>query len=195
MAIDWDYPEIGSGFGRVVSELIGPGATRAEIVLVFSIGIIAGVAQILYQFFAGLGWDIVQLAIATFLAFDIAGGVVANSTSTAKRWYHREGRGKKDHIGFVLVHGIYPLLIMVFFLSFDWFFFITVYGYLVLASLIVVVVPLYLRRPVSVSLFGGGLLMTIYILPPVLGLEWFVPLLYLKLITGHIVREEPYRPT
>jgi hypothetical protein len=195
MTIDWEYPEAGGGFDRVVAELIGPGATRAEIALVFCIGILAGISQIVYQLFAGLGWDIIQLAIATFMAFDIAGGVAANSTSTAKRWYHREEKGKKDHIGFVLIHGIYILLVTVFFNSFDWIFFTLVYGYLILTSVMVVMMPLYLRRPTSVTLFAGGLLMNIYILTPIPGLEWFVPMLYLKLIIGHIVQEEPYRPS
>jgi len=26
------------------------------------------------------------------------------------------------------------------------------------------------------------------------GLEWFLPLFYLKLLISHVLREEPYRP-
>lgn len=194
MTIDWECPETGSGFSRLVTELIGPGATRAEIALVLGVGVSAGIAQVIYQYLAALAWNPIQLLIATFMAFDIAGGVVANSTSTAKRWYHRDGKGKKDHIGFAILHVVYPLLITIFFLSYDWVFFIIVFGYLIIASVLVVMTPLYLRRPTSITLFALGIMMNIYILTTIPGLEWFVPLLYLKLIVGHIVREEPYRP-
>ena len=194
MTIEWDYPEARGRFDRILAELIGPGATRAEIILVLGVGILAGFAQISYQYFAVLDWNLIQLAIAGIMAFDIAGGLVANSTSTAKRWFHRAEKGRKDHIGFVLIHAVYPILISIFFLSYDWNFFFVVFGYLSLASILVVMSPLYLRRPVSVTLFALGLLISMYILNPIPGLEWFVPLLYLKLIIGHIVREEPYRP-
>ncbi|MFX0044985.1 MAG: hypothetical protein ACFE8Z_03990 [Candidatus Hermodarchaeota archaeon] len=194
MSIDWEYPEKGKGLSRIVDELIGPGATRAEIVLVLTAGFLGGCSLIVYQFYAGLGWDLIQIAVAAFIAFDIAGGVVANSTSTAKRWYHREEQGPRQHLGFIVVHFIHPLLIAVFFLSLDWFYFAAVYGFLIAASLILVVTPLYLKRPMSVTLFSLGLLMSLYVVVSVPGLEWFIPLFYLKLIVGHMVHEEPYRP-
>ena len=192
--IDWDYPEQGEGTSRIVSELIGPGATRAEIVLVSLAGLLGGLVFILYQYFVGLGWDLLQLIVGAVVAFDIAGGVVANSTSTAKRWYHRKEQGFKQHFGFILVHFIHPLLITVFFTSFDWIFFITIYGYLLVSSLIVLGVPLYLKRPVSVLMISGAILVNAYILVPIPGFEWFIPIFMLKLVMGHIVREEPYRP-
>ncbi|MHA2603106.1 MAG: hypothetical protein AM324_013375 [Candidatus Thorarchaeota archaeon SMTZ1-83] len=194
MSIDWEYPEKGKGLSRIVDELIGPGATRAEIVLVLSVGVLGGCGLIVYQYYTGLGWNLIQIAVAAFIAFDIAGGVVANSTSTAKRWYHREEQGPKQHIGFIALHFIHPLLIVVFFLNLDWFYFVAVYGFLIAASVVLVATPLYLRRPISATLFGLGLLMSIYVIVPVPGLEWFIPLFYLKLIVGHMVREEPYRP-
>ena len=109
--IDWETPEQSKGLGRVVDELIGPGATRAEIVLVFVVGIIGGCAVIAYQYVVGLGWDLLQLIVGAIIAFDIAGGVIANATSTAKRWYHREGQGFKQHFGFVVVHFIHLSII------------------------------------------------------------------------------------
>jgi hypothetical protein len=44
-----------------------------------------------------------------------------------------------------------------------------------------------------------GLIMTAilvnqYIFHSVIGFEWLIPALFLKIVYGHIVREEPYRP-
>lgn len=192
--IDWEYPEQGSGTSRVISELIGPGATRAEIALVLFAGILGGCSLVLYQYFAALGWNLLQIIVGAFVTFDIAGGVIANSTSTAKRWYHRKEQGFKQHFGFVLVHFIHPLLITVFFTNFDWIFFITVYVYLIVSSLIVLESPLYLRRPIAVLMVSGAILVNTYIITLIPGFEWFFPIFMLKLVMGHILREEPYRP-
>jgi hypothetical protein len=34
----------------------------------------------------------------------------------------------------------------------------------------------------------------VYVVPAPPGLEWIVPILFVKVILGHLVREEPYRP-
>ncbi|MHA1379184.1 MAG: hypothetical protein ACTSRG_12450 [Candidatus Helarchaeota archaeon] len=34
----------------------------------------------------------------------------------------------------------------------------------------------------------------LYIFTPTIGLEWFVPVFFCKLLIAHILREEPYRP-
>ncbi|MFX0108325.1 MAG: hypothetical protein ACFE7R_08580 [Candidatus Hodarchaeota archaeon] len=195
MSIDWEYPERGTGLSRIADELIGPGATRAEIILVFVIAILGGIALLAYQYFAALGWTLIQIVIGAIIAFDIAGGVVASSTSTAKRWYHRKEQGSKQHLGFIAFHFIHPLLITVFFLAMDWSYFAIVYGYLVIASVIVIVAPLYLKRPVSVTVFSIAVLLSLYVVTPVPGFEWFIPMFFLKLVIGHLVREEPYQPT
>ena len=192
--IDWEYPEQGSGTARIVTELIGPGATRAEIGLVSLAGVLGGCALIVYQYVVGLGWSLLQVIIGSLVAFDIGGGFIANSTSTAKRWYHRKEQGFKHHFGFVVIHFIHPLLITLFFTTLDWVFFLTVYGYLLVSSIAVLGVPLYLKRPVSVLMVSGAILLNTYIVSPIPGFEWFIPIFMLKLVTGHILREEPYRP-
>ena len=192
--IDWEYPEQGKGLGRVVDELIGPGATRGEIVLVLGTGILGGCLLIAYQYFAALGWGFVQILVGALVAFDVAGGVVANSTSTAKRWYHREEQGVKQHAGFVVLHFIHPILIVLFFTQLDWIYFITVYGYLLISAGIVLATPLYLKRPMSMVMVSGAVLLNSYVISVIPGFEWFLPIFILKLVVGHIVREEPYRP-
>ena len=66
--------------------------------------------------------------------------------------------------------------------------------YLFGSAALIVSVPLYLQRPISLTVFAGSLILTEYGLASPMGLEWFLPLFYLKLLVSHIVREEPYRP-
>jgi hypothetical protein len=193
MSVDWDYPEPREGLAGQWDTFIGPGATRAESALMLGFGLAAGILLLVYQYIAGLGWDILQQIVAALLTFDLVGGVVSNSTSATKRWYHREGQGFKEHMGFIAFHFIHPLLIVIFFMSFDWVYFILVYGFLIVSAVVVLLSPLYIRRPVSIVMFLGALVVNIYLLIPAPGFEWFVPVLFLKLIVGHAVKEEPYR--
>ena len=38
-----------------------------------------------------------------------------------------------------------------------------------------------------------AILFNYYVIPPITGFEWFIPALFLKIVYGHIVQEEPYR--
>lgn len=39
-----------------------------------------------------------------------------------------------------------------------------------------------------------AIMVNFYMVAPVHGFEWLIPLLYLKIVYGHLVPEEPYRP-
>jgi len=116
------------------------------------------------------------------IAFDLVGGVATNATATTKRWCHRPGQGWLQHLGFVSVHFIHLLLVAGLFRGMDWAFFAVFYVYLMVASLIISRVRLYLQRPVALLFFVGALLLNFYVLPSVSGLEWFVPVFFLKLL-------------
>jgi hypothetical protein len=133
------------------------------------------------------------MLVAVLIAFDIAGGIVTNATSAAKRWYHRPGQGFWQHLGFTAIH-VYPFIIAWLFLGMDWSYGLIVYGYLLFATLVILLVPQYLQRPVAMAAYAGGLLVALYVLPLIPGLEWFVPFFYLKLLVSHLIKEEPYRP-
>lgn len=68
------------------------------------------------------------------------------------------------------------------------------YTLLLLGAWIILRIPLYLRRPVSIAIVLLVILMNTYLLTPIAGFEWLAPLLFIKIIAGHAVREEPYRP-
>jgi hypothetical protein len=192
--INWKYPPPRPGWRKEIDTFIGPGVTRAELILELVVSLAGGLLMLAYALTQPLGWTGWQIALAVLLAFDLAGGVVTNATSTAKRWYHRPGQGFRQHFTFIAVHGIHLALVAWAFRAGDWDWAIGWYTFLMLASLLILWLPLYLRRPVAFSVFGLGLLFALYLDTPVPGLEWFIPVFLLKLIVSHLLREEPYRP-
>lgn len=192
--INWNYPPPRPGWRKEIDTFIGPGVTRAELTLELGVSLVAGLGMLLYAFLQPLGWNGWQIALAVLLAFDLAGGVVTNATSTAKRWYHRPGQRLRDHVIFIAVHGVHLALVAWAFRAGDWAWAVGWYAFLMFASLLILLIPLYLRRPVAFSMFGLGLLLALYLDTPVPGLEWFIPVFLLKLLLSHLLREEPYRP-
>jgi hypothetical protein len=173
--------------------LIGPAATRAESALIALWAVLCAAAVVAYVLAAGLGWSALQLTVATLLALDIGGGVPANASNSAKRWFHRPGQGFREHFGFTLIH-VHPFARALLFPGFGWGAAAGVYAYLLVAVAVVLVVPLYLKRPVAFVLYCVALLASLYALGVPPGLEWFVPLFFLKLLVVHLLPEEAYRP-
>jgi hypothetical protein len=192
--INWNYPPPRSGWRKEIDTFIGPGVTRCELLLELAVSLAGGLLILAYALSQPLGWNGWQIALAVLLAFDLAGGVVTNATSTAKRWYHRPGQRLRDHVIFIAVHGVHLGLVAWAFRAGDWASAVGWYAFLMFASLLILLIPLYLQRPVAFSIFGLGLLLALYLDTPVPGLEWFIPVFLLKLLVSHLLREEPYRP-
>jgi hypothetical protein len=189
---NWDYPQPRRGLAGSWDRFIGPGATAAEqfVSLIPALSFAGAVAA--YAYVRHLNWSAVQYAVAVIIAFDIVGGIVTNATSAAKRWYHRPGRGLSQHLGFATLHVVYIFLVAWLF-SGDWLkFFAAHSAYLVLSAFVVLIVSPYLQRGVALLLLSGGILLSLYVVSPPAGLEWFPPFLYIKLLVSHLVREEPY---
>ena len=68
------------------------------------------------------------------------------------------------------------------------------YVLLLLGSAAVLKTPLYLRRPVAMLGILLALLVNAYLIPAVNGFEWLMPALFVKIVYGHLVQEEPYCP-
>lgn len=192
--IRWEPPEPREGLAGAWDKFVGPGATPAEIWLQAVLATAAGIAVPVYAILNDLGWTTVQLVVAGLLAFDIIGGVITNATSTAKRWYHREGQGFRQHFGFVAIHAVQVLLVAWLFRGGDWIFFGVMYGYLLTAAWIILRTPLYLQRPVALVLYCGTILLGTYAFAPTAGLEWFIPFFFLKLLVSHLLKEAPFHP-
>jgi len=192
--VEWHPPPPRTGLPGSWDRFIGPGATRAENLLIVGAAVVAGLALPLCALLRDLGWTVLQLIGGGLVAADLAGGVVANAAGPAKSWYHRAGQGFWQHLGFVGLHIVDIALVAGLFRRMDWAYAAGVYGYLLLATVVALVVPLYLQRPAALLLYGGAILLNAYLLPPTAGMEWFVPVLFLKLLVAHVLREAPFRP-
>jgi hypothetical protein len=168
-------------------KFIGPGATRAEVALILGAAVFAALASPLYALSHGLTWTLGQHLVALLLAADLAGGVVANAAAPAKRWYHRPGHGHRQRLLFVSVHAIYIFLVAWLFHNLDWAYFAGYTAYLLGAAWLVERAPRSLRRPGAYALTMGAVLLNSLGLPPAPGLGWFVPLLFIKLLLGHLL--------
>ena len=184
----------GTGFKGALDRLIGPGATPAEVWLQLLPAIAAAIVATAYAVRLPTVWTGWQLGLIAFLGFDLAGGVITNATSSAKRWYYRPNQGWQQHLAFVAIHLIHVGLVSLFLRRGDWLFFYSVSGYLMAAASVIVSVPLYLQRPVALGLYGLALIGDRYIAVPTVGLEWFLSVFFLKLLISHLLQETPYRP-
>ena len=189
--IEWDYPTPRNGLDRFT----GPGATRSEVFLQFGGALAAIVAVVLGSHLGRIPWSTFQVVVAAILAMDVMGGVITNATGAGKRWYHRDGQGVPQHLGFVLLHIAQPLIVFFVFDSVPWTFVAGGFGYVLVAAVCVLFSPLYLQRPVAGALIAAGVVLSLYVYPAPVGLEWFLPLYYIKLLSSHLLREEPYRPS
>jgi hypothetical protein len=192
--INWNFPQPRSGLAGEWDKFIGPGATSAEVELGLAFSSLWTLVVIGYVMTEGLNWSVWQFIVAGLFAFDLAGGIFVNAMSTAKRWYHREGQGRSQHFGFTAVHVFHIAVVAWLFRGMDWTYFLGMSAYLLAAALLILWTPLYLQRPVAMSLLAISIPLSAIAFPPTHGLEWFIPFLFLKLLVSHLLREEPYRP-
>lgn len=192
--IDWSY-EGATDLG------VGTGATAGEKFLGYGTGFFAFIFYSALYLFGDLGWELWQYLIAILLAFDVMGGVVANSLNSCKRFYHTPPKPdeswlvrflKNPHL-FSAIH-IHTILVGALFANFDWFYGLFWYLLLLIGTEVVLLTPLYMQRPVAMLFVLAALLLNIYLIPSVAGFEWLAPALFIKIVYGHVVREEPYRP-
>lgn len=195
--INWIPAQPRKGILGMWDKFVGPGATPAEEWIQLGGGLLlaGGVGMLLHAQRNHLNWSVGQIIVIALLIFDLSGGIITNATSVAKRWYHRAGQEElKAHLPFIVVHGLHIFLIAWLFRSMDWAYLGVMYGYLLMASVMIIKTPLYLQRPVSFTLFCVGYLLGMYVFTPTIGLEWFIPFFYLKLLVSHLVKEAPFTP-
>lgn len=191
--IEWTYSGKPDGF-------FGTGATQAEQNLVWFFGLLSTALLGWYWRHNAMDWAWWQYAIALLLALDVLGGVVANSLNSCKRFYHSPVQPEetgltglaKNHFVFTLLH-IHLILIGLVFGKMNLTYGIIWYVVMLIVSATVQRLPLYLQRPSAMGIIMLAIMVNYYVIPPVAGFEWLIPALFLKIVYGHIVREEPYR--
>ena len=188
----WRYPPPRPGLVGEWDRFIGPGATKTEQLLSLIPAILGAIAISVYAYVYQLGWTPIQYTVAILLVINIIGGIITNATSSAKRWYHRPTQGAAQHIGFVAMHIIQIFLVAWSFRGMDLVFLSVVYFLLLISAIITLAVPLYIQRSVALLLVCGATFLSLYILSPTPGFEWFIPFLFIKLLVSHVTREEPY---
>lgn len=194
MKISWELPAFRRGIWGSIDRLIGPGATKAEKNIqlyppfLFAAGVVA------FGLYTQVEWSIWQYVIIALLALDMFGGVITNATSAAKRWFFREGEGFKQHMTFVALHLLQTAAFSWAFLDFNLMWIAGVYGILLVGSIIVLKTSLYLQRPVAMMIYIATLFLSLYVFETVPYLEWFLPVLFFKILVSHVLREEPYQP-
>ncbi|MEM7471589.1 MAG: hypothetical protein AAF340_09590 [Pseudomonadota bacterium] len=192
--ISWEY----SGS---TDPLVGSGATSAERLMGYGGAGVVTALLIWLSYTTGVpaisAW---QWAVLLFFAYDIGGGAVANMLNSCKRFYHTtakpgEGtfiRAAKNVRVFTAIH-VHPIIAAAVLggsvsNALVWYVLLQVSVWLVLAA------PLYLRRPLATLLTVLAVIAASSLLTLGSGLEWFIPCLFIKMVMGHAVQEEPYAP-
>lgn len=180
---------------RWSARLYGPGASRGEVLLVWtSVGV--GAAVLLGT--APSSWPWWRDLVAVVLAVDLMGGVTANSLGSAKAHYAGDpavpaGCRLRSQVGFALAH-VHPFVLVALFpgASIDW---AAAWYVAVLAGVLGVrLAPLHLQRPLGTAAGAAAVLVVSGVEQPA-GLAWVGPVLVLKLVLAHAVTETPFRPS
>jgi hypothetical protein len=130
--------------------------------------------------------NILQYLVLYSLALDLGGGVVANSLESTKRWYHREGRSNRNHLNFILIHGIHIIVVvLVFNIGFDFLLFWILFFYII--AIISLKTSVEYRMALILAFFPFVFLINQAFFSIPIYLSWFIPILYLKLHGGHLI--------
>lgn len=175
-----------SGFKGILDRFVGPGATPAELLLQFLLPVVAAIITVIYASNTVANWSLWHYIVCALLAFDVMGGIITNATSAGKRWYHRPGQNWPQHLGFVMLHIAHLVLVSWLFLNFNITWLVIAALYLILASIVIISTRPYLQQPVALAMYAISLVVCLYVLKMPVGLEWFLPLFYLKLLVSHL---------
>lgn len=148
--------------------------------------VVAAVLAPTYAYFMDVGWSTLAYVVAALLALDMVGGVATMATASGRRWFHRATLGAGAQVGFVALHLAHLVLVSWLFLDWDPFWVLASGGWLLFAALAVVTAPVVLRRPLAMLGYVVALILALFVLPQPEGLEWFLPLFYLKLLVSHL---------
>jgi len=192
--IDWSY----SG---VPDPMAGTGATFIERLLFWIVGLIGAGLMILLAHGGWVAWSWWETALAALIAFDLIGGAAGAALNSSKRFYFspvkpdEQGPLKYLKSGYYLpIISVHPILVYLVYRASSLWTGVAIYFAVGAIAILVRKAPLYLARPYGVIATVAAIIANIYFIPAPAGFEWMLPVLVLKLVLGHAVREEPYRP-
>ncbi|MEU2559608.1 hypothetical protein ABZ626_09785 [Streptomyces longispororuber] len=131
-------------------------------------------------------WAVVLVGL---VAFDLFGGAAANATAAAKRTFHAPGRAARHRLGFVAAHG-QPFLLALVVPGLGWAAAAVIYALALAGAVAVTAAPGAVRRPVAfaVTVLAIGVTTVTVSVPD--ELAWLAPVLFVKLLLGHLLPEE-----
>lgn len=181
---------------RQVDWMFGVGAVPAERALVWAAGLLATAVVAVVAVVEGVPWAWWQWALVVAVAVDVAGGVPANALGSAKLLHHGTAPAGpwllRHPVRFAAVH-LHTFVLAALLPGTHWAWAAAWYAACVGGAAAVVSVPLHLRRPLAAAVVTLAVVAA-PLVPAPAGLAWLGPLLVLKLVAGHAVPEEPYRP-
>ncbi|WP_375001404.1 hypothetical protein [Aeromicrobium sp. CTD01-1L150] len=189
--IEWSVPSPRAGWRGAVDRFFGPGPTRAEVV-VQAVGVPLLAATLLAasgDVLGGLGP--LGVLVLVLFAVDGAGGILTNSTGTAKRWYHRPGT-RGERLRFVGLHVVHVALLAWLVMGDAAWFWVTT-GLLVLGAVVVEWTPWEVKRPTAAGLLVAGVVVSGALTSVPAALTWVPLVLFAKLLVAHLVPEAPFR--
>lgn len=175
------------GWLGALDTFIGPHASVAELLIQFIPTLIFALCLTYRAYHYALLHSPLQYILFILLVVDMCGGVLTNSTHACKRWYHRPGRSTLQHLTFVAMHVLHILIVTVFFRASDFSFFVLASLLLMVSALVIVNSPLYLKNVVATLALLIAIFTDLYVWKPTPKLEWFIPLLFLKICVAHLV--------
>jgi hypothetical protein len=194
-------PKIEWRYTGAPDPMAGTGATLIEQLVLWVVGLAGAALMIALAHGGWVTWSWWKTGLAAIIAFDLMGGAAAAALNSSKRFYfspakqNERGPLKLLKTGYYLpAISVHPILVyLVYRPQQAW---IGLALYLIVGALAILVRkgPLYLARPIAVTSVIIAIVASFYFIDAPPGFEWMLPVLVLKLVLGHAVREEPYRP-
>lgn len=178
------------GLDGAWDRFVGPGATGLENAGTASAALL-GAAIGFASGTHARSWGPVRRSVAALLGADLFGGVWANATPAATRWYHGRGQGTREMLTFSALHIVQLLLVAALYRDRDWRFARGNYAYLLVATAATAATPASMRRAVALILCCGGMWLNTEVWRPTPGMGWFAPVFFLKLLVSHAAGEAP----
>ncbi len=165
-------------------KFVGPGATRWENAGTLGFAAIGAATAPAMVHRQRPEASPVELAVASTVGLDIAGGAWCHETPSCKRWYHRAGSTRRGRVGFAALH-LYPFLVEAVSGRHQWRSAAISYGTLVASAAVLELASSERKRSVASGLYTVWLAGTSIVAPPPAGYAWLPSLLGFKLLLGH----------
>lgn len=162
-----------SGLPGAWDRFVGPGATTIEnagTTATAALGVVIG----LTGGPSDRPWGPARRGLAALMGADLFGGVWANATPAATRWYHGRGQGPREMLAFSALH-LHPFFVAALYRDREWRFALGNYVYLLASTAVVASTPVPLRRAIALALCCGAVGLNTAMWRPTPGMGWFAP--------------------